>query len=109
MPEISSAELSEIKSQLAVIKTNGENTLAECRKTNGRVTKLEDSHNLIVTDLAVLRATVTEKINVLDRDLGEITPQVTENNSFMHFLRGNWQGVLTIVVILGYIIDKLWK
>jgi len=109
MPEIPSQELSDIKEQLAIIRTTGENTLAECRKTNGRVTKLEDSHNSLKIDLAVLKTSVEKDIKTLDKDLGEITPQVAENNSFMHFLRGNWQGVLTIAVIVGYIIDKLWK
>ncbi len=109
MPEISSEELSDIKEQLTTIRVTGESTLAECRKTNGRVTKLEDSHNELRIGLAILKTATEKDIKNLDRDLGEITPQVAENNSFMHFLRGNWQGVLTIAVIVGYIIDKLWK
>jgi predicted nucleic acid-binding Zn-ribbon protein len=99
-------ELSTIREQLAVIKITGENTLTECRKTNGRVTGLETSHNDLKTDLAVLRATVGEKIRVLDRDLDDISPKVEENKSFMNTLKGNWQGIVMTLGLIIYIIDK---
>jgi hypothetical protein len=102
-------ELSLIRQSLALIKNTGENTLSECRKTNGRVTKLEDSHNTIVTDVAVLRATLTEKIKVLDRDVSDISPKVDKGQSFMDTLKGNWQGIIMTVGVLIYIAEKIIK
>ena len=55
-------QLSSINSKLAKIEATGENTLAECRKTNGRVTKLEDSHNETKLELAVLEGGSKERV-----------------------------------------------
>ncbi len=101
--------LSEIKEQLAVIKTTGDNTLAEARKTNGRVTRLEDSHNGLKTDLAVLKNSVEKDFKVIDRDLNDLTPKVAENQSFMQVLKGNWQTLVIIGMIIAWWIDKFVK
>ncbi len=108
MPDIAE-ELSEIKQQLAVIKITGENTLVECRKTNGRVTGLEGSHNELKTDLAVLKATVNEKIVVLNRDLQDISPIARNSHSFIDTLKGNWQGIVMTVGVVIYIVEKFIK
>lgn len=109
MPEISSEELSDIKEQLAIIRTTGENTLVECRKTNGRVTKLEDSHNELKVDLAVLGATVNEKIKVLDRDVEGILPKVEKNDGLLSSIRGNWQAICVIALVVITVLDLYSK
>jgi hypothetical protein len=108
MPDIAE-ELSEIKQQLAILITTGNNTLAECRKTNGRVTKLEESHNALVKDLAVLDALTTQKMKFIDKDLDSIVPKVVKNNAFIDTLKGNWQGIMMVVMVIGYILDKFLK
>ena len=102
-------ELSTIREQLAVIKTNGENTLTECKKTNGRVTRLEEGHHSIKLDLAVLDATLKEKITVINRDIGDIAPLVKDSKTFMDILKGNWQSIMIIGMVVGYIVDKFVK
>lgn len=109
MPEISSEELSDIKTQLAIIQSTGESTLAECRKTNGRVTKLEENHNSLKLDLAVLKTSVEKDIKSLDRDLEDISPQVKQNTSFIDKLIGNWQSIVIVVMVLSYLIEKFIK
>jgi len=109
MLQISSEELSDIKEQLAIIRTTGENTLAECRKTNGRVTKLEDSHNELKTNLAVLKTSVEKDFKIVDRDLSDLTPKVEDSKSFMDVLRGNWQSLAIIGMIIAWWIDKFVK
>ncbi len=105
MPEISSKELFDIQAQLAVIQVTGENTLLECRKTNGRVTKLEDSHNSIKTDIAVLG----EKYRVLDRDLDDITPEIRKSSSLLDMMKGNWQAIMIVFMVIAWTIDKFLK
>ncbi len=101
--------LSEIKEQLAVIKTTGENTLAEARKTNGRVTRLEDSHNSLKLDLAVLKTSVEKDIKVLDRDLEDLSPEVKKNTSLLDMIKGNWQTLVIVAMIIAWWIDKFMK
>jgi|SRR6185369_5739007 len=108
MPDIAE-ELSEIKQQLAILITTGNNTLAECRKTNGRVTKLEESHNTLVKDLAVLDALTTQKMKFIDKGLDDITPKIENSQSFMHTLKGNWQAIMIVAMVIGYVLDKLIK
>ncbi len=108
MPELSE-ELSDIKEQLAIIRTTGENTLAECRKTNGRVTKLEDSHNSLKIDLAVLRNSTEKDIKVIDRDLNDLTPKVENNRSLLETIKGNWQAIMIVGMVLAWVLDKVVK
>jgi len=108
MPDIAE-ELSEIKQQLAIVITTGNNTLDECRKTNGRVTRLEESHNNLVKDLAVLDALTTQKMKFIDKGLDDITPKLEKGQSFMYTLKGNWQGIMVVAMLIGYIVDKFIK
>jgi len=84
-------KLSIIQQSLVEIKVTGQNTLEECRKTNGRVTKLEDKYNELDKSVALIEQTVDD-----------IKPDVKKNNSFMDKVVGNWQA---IVIIGGLIWD----
>ncbi len=84
-------KLSLIQQSLVEIKITGQNTLAECQKTNGRVTKLEGKYNELDKSVALL-----------DQTMQDIKPDVRKNNSFMDKVVGNWQA---IVIIGGLIWD----
>jgi len=83
--------LSVIQQALVEIKVTGQNTLAECQKTNGRVTKLEGKYNELDKSVALL-----------DQTVKEIKPDIKKNNSFVDTLKGNWQA---IVIFGGLIWD----
>ena len=83
--------LSIIQQSLIKIEVTGQNTLEECKKTNGRVTKLETQYNQLDKTVALI-----------DQTVNDIKPDVKKNNSFIDKIIGNWQA---IVIIGGLIWD----
>lgn len=98
-----SEHLLEITTKLSKIEVLSESTLAEAKKTNGRVTKLEDYHLNNATKIAVLE----EKVNSLEK----LEPEVNKQGSLLAFAKGNWQGILITLTAIAFLIDKalqLW-
>jgi len=102
-------KLAIIQQSLLKIEITGQNTLEECRKTNGRVTKLEDKHNEVAKDLAVFNGVINEKVKVLDKAIDALAPKVEKGVSFIDKIKGNWQSITIIMIIITYFLDKIMK
>jgi chromosome segregation ATPase len=95
--------LVDIQTKLAKIEATGEATLTEAKRTNGRVTKLEDHHVDNRSKISVLE----NEIAHLTKNLDKIGPDIAESRSLVDKIKGNWQGVLLTATALGFFIDKL--